>query len=104
MRNAVHAPTDACRIFKKTRRKERGQQRQQAAWVQNPEEGIIDRNIEDITTEAESSSSPEIQPSAAEASSTIIHAAADWVPSNNSQKKRSLAAAEAEAQEAGSLL
>ena len=104
VRNAVHAPTDACRIpDKKVRRKSRAQHRQQAAWVQNPEEGVIDRNIEDITTEVESDSSPEIQPNTAGAESSIIHSAQDWVPSNNQQQKRSRATAEDEAQEAGSL-
>ena len=64
MRNAVHAPEEGCKFVKKKKRGARAQ----AAWVQQPEEHIIDRNSEEMSTEIDSS--PEIQPNEADGPGT----------------------------------
>ena len=100
MRNAIHAPAEECKFVKKRTRRGNGPRRAHAAWVQQPEENIVDRNFEEMSTEVES---PDValQDNAADGvgSTSIITSRPDFVPDNHSHHKRAREAEEAQAQE-----
>ena len=94
IRNGIHAPSNECKFPKKKNVRRGGQnarQQRSTAWVQQPEENVVDRNFMEMSTDSQSEASPEMQTNKEGGSSSLIQCADTFVPTNNSQQKRARA-------------